>query len=91
MGKEVKNSLGEILKDKEYVYWYVISNMGYELMFRIEKHRMFIKKHKHAIIDNVNFANIITDEIKNINERKAKIEELKELMRKEYGEKAIDF
>ena len=45
----------------------------------ISKHREFIKRHEQVILDNVNFANIITDEVNNINERKAKIEELKEL------------
>ena len=48
--------------------------------FRIKKHREFIKRHEEVIIDNVNFANIITDDISKINERKAKIEELKELI-----------
>jgi len=50
--------------------------------FRISRHREFMKRHEQVILvlDNVNFANIITDEINNINERKAKIEELKVLL-----------
>tara|TARA_R110000824_G_scaffold383667_1_gene577345 strand:+ start:686 stop:940 length:255 start_codon:yes stop_codon:yes gene_type:complete len=57
-----------------------LSDVIKSIEFRISKHREFIKKHEQVIVDNVNFANIITDEINNINERKAKIEELKELI-----------
>lgn len=57
-----------------------LSDVIKSIEFRISKHREFIKKHEQVIVDNVNFTNIITDEINNINERKAKIEELKELI-----------
>jgi len=57
-----------------------LSDVIKSIEFRIKKHREFIKRHEEAILANVNFANIITDEINSINERKAKIEELKELI-----------
>ena len=57
-----------------------LSDIIKSIEFRITKHREFIKRHEEIILNNVNFANIITDEINNINERKAKIEELKELI-----------
>lgn len=48
--------------------------------FRIAKHREFIKRDEQVIIDNVGYANIVTDAIERINERKAKIGELKEFI-----------
>ena len=91
MGKEVKNSLGEILKDKEYVYWYVISNMGYELRhtdnvmsYNYGKPYLFLHSNK------TNPRGMTAFSLSKVGAALL-IEELKELMRKEYGEKAIDF
>jgi len=58
----------------------LLSEIESSILFRIEKHREFIKRSEETIINNVEFANIITDEIEKINERKAKIGELKELL-----------
>lgn len=48
--------------------------------FRIVKHREFIKRDEQIIVDNVDCANIITDAIERINERRAKIGELQEFI-----------
>jgi len=57
-----------------------LSDVIKSIEFRISKHREFIKRHEKIILDNVNFTNIVADEIEKIKERKAKIEELKELL-----------
>jgi hypothetical protein len=58
----------------------LLSDVISSVEFRIAKHREFIKRDEQVILDNVDFANIVTDAIERINERRAKIGELKEFI-----------
>jgi hypothetical protein len=51
------------------------------LEHRIEMHRSHIKRNQQAILDNVEFSNIVTEEIERLNERKAKVGELQEIIK----------
>ena len=55
-----------------------LSDVISSVEFRIAKHREFIKRDEQVILDNVDYANIVTDAIERINERRAKIGELQE-------------
>jgi hypothetical protein len=57
-----------------------LSDVINSVEFRIAKHREFIKRDEQVILDNVDYANIVTDAIERINERKAKIGELQEFI-----------
>ena len=59
----------------------LLSDLISSVEFRIAKHREFIKRDEQVILDNVYCANIVTDAIERINERKAKISELREFIR----------
>lgn len=48
--------------------------------FRIKKHREFIKRDRDVITNNVEYLNIISDAVKRIEHRTAKVSELTELI-----------
>lgn len=58
----------------------LLSDVISSVEFRIAKHREFIKRDEQIIVDNVDCANIVTDAIERINERRAKIGELQEFI-----------
>lgn len=58
----------------------LLSDVISSVEFRIVKHREFIKRDEQIIVDNVDCANIVTDTIERINERRAKIGELQEFI-----------
>lgn len=58
----------------------LLSDVISSVEFRIAKHREFIKRDEQVIVDNVDCANIVTDAIERINERRAKIGELQEFI-----------
>lgn len=58
----------------------LLSDVISSVEFRIAKHREYIKRDEQVIVDNVDCSNIITNAIERINERKAKIGELQELI-----------
>lgn len=57
-----------------------LSDVISSIQFRIAKHCEFIKRDEQVIVDNVDCANIVTDAIERINERRAKIGELQEFI-----------
>ena len=57
-----------------------VSDVIKSIEFRIKKHREFIKRDREVIKDNVEYLNIISDAIKRIEHRTAKIAELTELI-----------
>jgi len=58
----------------------LLSDLINSIQYRIDKHIQYIKYDEQVIIDNIDYTNIITDAIERINERKAKIGELKEFI-----------
>ena len=58
----------------------LLSDVISSVEFRIAKHREFIKRDEQVIVDNIEYANIVTDAIERINERRAKVGELKEFI-----------
>jgi predicted ribosome quality control (RQC) complex YloA/Tae2 family protein len=57
-----------------------VSDVVKSIEFRIKKHREFIKRDREVIKDNAEYLNIISDAIKRIEHRTAKIAELTELI-----------
>lgn len=57
-----------------------ISDIIKSIEFRIKKHREFIKRDREVITNNVEYLNIISDAVKRIEHRTAKVSELTELI-----------
>ena len=66
-----------------------ISDVVKSIEFRIKKHREFIKRDREVITDNVEYFNIISDAVKRIEHRTAKIAELTELIQCVFNKKLM--
>lgn len=57
-----------------------LSDLISSIEFRISKHYEFIKRDEKVILENIDFHDIVTSAMERINERKAKIGELREFI-----------